>query len=199
MFAGLRQQYPLSDPGLGVEIPDHEEVEDAMDTQQAEGSYVKTGDVPPKHAPASANGNGHVWRNTAVHSRAWSKRIERRRLSAAVASSAGDVEPEHDHVDITTPAPGTTNGAAAPQPDGAAMRLEPHIRVLELLAEGRSLTQIATELGYRQQTVKNHLMTIYSRLGVQTRGKEGRRDAVAIAMQRRVIPREIERSNDWEH
>ncbi|MDP9381631.1 MAG: helix-turn-helix transcriptional regulator [Chloroflexota bacterium] len=79
------------------------------------------------------------------------------------------------------------------------MLQEPHVRVLELLAEGKTLTQIADELGYKHQTVKNYLTAIYSRLGVQTRGGEGRRDAVAIARQRRVIPREVQRSDDHEH
>jgi DNA-binding CsgD family transcriptional regulator len=79
------------------------------------------------------------------------------------------------------------------------MLQEPHVRVLELLAEEKSLSRIATELGYKQQTVKNYLMAIYGRLGVQTRGKEGRRDAVAIARERGVIPREVERSAYQEH
>jgi hypothetical protein len=199
VLAGLRRQYPWSDPGLGVEIPDQEEVEDAIETQQAEGSYVKTGDVVPKWERASANGNGHVARDTTVRSRVWSKRIDRRSLPAAAVSSAGNMEPEHHHEHATTPAPGPTNGTATPQPDGAAMLQEPHIRVLELLAEEKTLSQIAAELGYRPQTVKNYLTAIYSRLGVRTRGPQGRRDAVAIARERRVISREIEHSDDLEH
>ncbi len=199
VLAELRRQYPWSDPGLGVDIPDQDEVEDAIETQQVEGSYVKSGGALPKHAPASANGNGHVARDTAVRSRVWSKRIDRRSLPAAAVSSAGDMEPEHAHEHAATPAPSPTNGTATPQPDGASMLQEPHIRVLELLAEGKSLTQIAAELGRSPQTVKNYLTAIYSRLGVQTRGGEGRRDAVAIARERRVISHEIERSDDWEH
>jgi len=199
VLAGLRRQYPLSDPGLGVEIPDHEAVEDAVETQQVEGSYVKTGGAPIQPALTSANGNGHSARNTAVHGRARIKVIERRSPPSAAASSADDMVPEHDHDDVISPAAGPTNGTTTSQPDGAAMLQEPHIRVLELLAEGKSLSRIATELGYRHQTVKNYLNTIYSRLGVQTRGDEGRRDAVAIARERRVIAQQIERSDDWEH
>ncbi len=197
VLAGLRRQYPWSDPGLGVEIPEQEEVEEAIETQQAEGSYVKSGDLVPKRERAWGNDNGHVARDTTVRSRVWSKRIDPRSLPAAAVSSAGDVEPEHDN-GAATPA-GPTNGTNTPQPDGATMLQEPHIRVLELLAEGKSLSQVASELGYRQQTVKNHLMTIYSRLGVQTRGKEGWRDAVAIARERHVLSHEIERSDDREH
>jgi DNA-binding CsgD family transcriptional regulator len=79
------------------------------------------------------------------------------------------------------------------------MLLEPHVRALELLAEEKTLTQIAADLGYKQQTVKNYLTAIYSRLGVQTRGEQGRRDVVAIARERGVIPREVEGSDDYEH
>ncbi len=70
VLAGLRRQYLLPDPGLGAQVPDREAVEDAIQTQQTEGTYVKSGNVPPKHAPASANGNGHFGRNTAIRGRA---------------------------------------------------------------------------------------------------------------------------------
>ncbi len=199
VLAGLRRQYPLPDPGLGVELPDREAVEGAIETQQAEGAYMKSGSTHPQHMLTSAHGNGHSAWNGAIRSKARMKVIERPSPPAAAASSVGDTEPEHDHDGVTTPAPKLTRGAAPPQPDGAALLLEPHVRVLELLAEGKTLSQIAAELGYRHQTVKNYLTAIYSRLGVQTRGPQGRRDAVAIARERRVISREVEGSDDREH
>jgi LuxR family maltose regulon positive regulatory protein len=109
------------------------------------------------------------------------------------------VEPEHDQGEAKAAAPRPTNGTATAQPDGAAMLLEPHIRVLELLAEDKTLSQIAAELGYKHQTVKNYLAAIYGRLGVQTRGEQGRRDAVAIARERGVLSWEVARSGDQEH
>ena len=198
-LAPLRRSYPLPDPGLGVEIPDQGEVRDAVETRQAEGGYVEPGQAPPQPPLASASGNGHPPRNAAVRSATRIKVIERRRPAPAPVSSASEVEPEHARDETFTPTPRPTTTAPAPQPDGAAMLLEPHVRVLELLAEGRTLSQVATELGYRHQTVKNYLAAIYARLGVQTRGEEGRRDAVAIARERGVISQEIERPGDQEH
>ncbi len=66
VLAGLRRQYPLPDPGLGVELPDREEVQDAIETQQTEGTYVKSGSAPSKHTPASENGNRYSERNSAM-------------------------------------------------------------------------------------------------------------------------------------
>ncbi|MDP9381776.1 MAG: type IV secretory system conjugative DNA transfer family protein, partial [Chloroflexota bacterium] len=199
VLASLRRQYPLADPGLGAEIPDQAEVEDAIETQRAEGAYVKSGEAPPQPVPTMANGNRYSARNTAVRSATRIRVIERHRPSTTTVSSASDVDPEHDQGEAATPPPRPTNGTITPQPDGAAMLQEPHARVLELLAEGKTISQIATELGYKHQTVKNYLNTIYSRLGVQTRGDEGRRDAVAIARERHVISQDVERSGDQEH
>jgi len=41
--------------------------------------------------------------------------------------------------------------------------------VLDLIAQGRSNAQIATELGIREQTVKGHLWRLYRKLGVSNR------------------------------
>lgn len=43
------------------------------------------------------------------------------------------------------------------------------LQILELLAQGKSNKQIAAELGIGEQTVKNHLYSIYLKLGVTNR------------------------------
>lgn len=56
--------------------------------------------------------------------------------------------------------------------------------VLELLVEGCSNREIATRLHVSESTVKNHLHTIYSKLGVDSRAQ-----AVSEAMRRGLVER----------
>ncbi len=168
VLVGLRRQYPLSDPGLGVKIPDQEAVQDAIHTQQDEGEYMQSGDVPPRVVPGSASGGGHPAPN-------------RDTIAATTEVSA---VPDPDDVVIS------------PQPDGAHLLQGVHVRVLELMAEGSTNAQIAVALDLKEQSVKNYVNTIYGRLGIQTRGEQGRRDAVAVARARRVISPKVSRDGD---
>lgn len=72
----------------------------------------------------------------------------------------------------------TRNEPSANFAQGA--RLSPReIEVLSLLAQGRSNKEIAQEMGISYQTVKNHLASLFRKLGV-----EDRTQAVVYALQR---------------
>ncbi len=58
-----------------------------------------------------------------------------------------------------------------------------HLEVLELIGRGLNSRQMAQALGVGQQTVVNLCTTIYTRLGVEARGEEGRREAYERARQ----------------
>ncbi|MDP9350972.1 MAG: LuxR C-terminal-related transcriptional regulator [Chloroflexota bacterium] len=67
------------------------------------------------------------------------------------------------------------------------------------MATGASNAEISDRLGLKGQAVKNHVYAIYGKLGVQTRGPQGRRDAVTIARERGVISREVVHCSEQEH
>ena len=54
--------------------------------------------------------------------------------------------------------------------------------VLRALVSGARSSQIASQLGITERTVKAHLANIYQKLGVESRSA-----AVAVAMQRRPV------------
>lgn len=56
------------------------------------------------------------------------------------------------------------------------------MQVIRMIAEGRSVPQIATELHLAPSTVKTHVQKLYEKLGVSDRGA-----AVAEAMRRRLL------------
>lgn len=185
LVAGLRRQYPLPDPGLGGEIPDHAAIRDAIETQQAEGDYVKNGGTPLDRSSRTADrrADRHSAPNTTVRGTVRVRVRRRPREAAAAVPETPSREPGDRNKEGGR---GAADGAAA-QPDGAAMLQGPHLRVLELMAQRKSNKEITAELGWKQQTIKNYVTTIYGRLGVQTRGDRGRCDAVAIARKRGVI------------
>jgi LuxR family maltose regulon positive regulatory protein len=61
---------------------------------------------------------------------------------------------------------------------------ESELRVLRLLAEGRSLREVAGELYLSQNTVKTHRRTIYRKLGANTR-----EEALERAAELDLVPR----------
>ncbi len=129
---------------------------------------MQSGNVPPRAVPGAASGGGHPAPN-------------RDTIATITEMSA---------------APDLDDGVIPPQPDGAHLLQGIHVRVLELMAEGSTNAQIGVALDLKERSVKNYVNTIYGRLGIQTRGDEGRRDAVAVARARRVISREVSRGGD---
>ena len=53
--------------------------------------------------------------------------------------------------------------------DGAPQLTRRQLEVLRLLAEGRSTSEVATELGVSTTTVRNHVANLLAALGVHTR------------------------------
>lgn len=191
VLARLRRQWPLSDPGLGAEIPVGEAIGDAIATQQAEGAYVKGGTSPGRAAAAP----DHSARNSTTRFGTRVRIVERRPVAAAAVDGGFAPPRAPDSEAGGTPLPPL---ATTPQPDGATLLTDRHVRVLALMAEGKPTAAIAGELGYKVQTVKNYTQAIYGRLGVQTRGDQGRRDAVAIARERGLVSPEPARGDDRE-
>jgi DNA-binding NarL/FixJ family response regulator/two-component sensor histidine kinase len=69
-------------------------------------------------------------------------------------------------------APGGSGPRSAELSDSAQPSLRPREReVMQLIAEGLSNRQIASRLVVSEKTVKNHISSIYSRLGVHGRGQ----------------------------
>lgn len=68
----------------------------------------------------------------------------------------------------------------SPLPQLSARELE----ILELLAQGKSNRELATQLYISEATVKTHLVHIFDKLGV-----ENRTAAIATAMEKRIIRR----------
>ena len=78
------------------------------------------------------------------------------------------------------------SGPALPQPPLANPRANLSVReteVLQALVRGARNTEIASELGISERTVKSHLAHIYQKLGVETRAA-----AVAVALDRELTP-----------
>lgn len=67
----------------------------------------------------------------------------------------------------SAPAEPATDPAAAQASLGLSIR---EAQVMELIAQGRSNTDIARELFLSEKTVKNHVNRIYAKLGAESRG-----------------------------
>jgi DNA-binding CsgD family transcriptional regulator len=80
-----------------------------------------------------------------------------------------------------TPIPATVPVADVVSPDSADLTPR-ETDVLKALVSGARSSQIATQLGISERTVKAHLANIYQKLGVDSRSA-----AVAVAMQRRLV------------
>jgi two-component system nitrate/nitrite response regulator NarL len=63
------------------------------------------------------------------------------------------------------------HGRPAAQPEAIAMLSARECEVLSLVVGGRSNQEIATELGIARNTVKNHLRSILTKLGVKNRAQ----------------------------
>ena len=72
-------------------------------------------------------------------------------------------------------------GAAASAQTGLTLR---EMEVLKAVAEGERSKEIAVRLGISERTVKAHLASIYSRLGVDSRAA-----AIAVAAQKGLLPK----------
>jgi DNA-binding CsgD family transcriptional regulator len=105
----------------------------------------------------------------------------------AVAGLVGRVPPRGTSVGsgVNGSVPGE-GGAAVPRTDGAGAEdrgLTPReIEVLRAIVSGARSSQIATDLGVTERTVKAHLGSIYQKLGVDSRAA-----AVAIAVRRAMV------------
>lgn len=73
-------------------------------------------------------------------------------------------------------------GAVGPLPPPADSLSDREVQVLRLMARGLGNKEIAERLGIRTATVKNHVHSILSKLGVR-----GRREAVRKAYERRLL------------
>ena len=66
-----------------------------------------------------------------------------------------------------------TPGSSAPGPDAPAPISARELEVIGLVADGKGNKEIARQLGIREQTVKNHLASIMTKLGVKSRLEVG--------------------------
>jgi DNA-binding NarL/FixJ family response regulator len=83
------------------------------------------------------------------------------------AASAGATR--QDRGPVLPPGPDLISDGAA---DSPGLCLRPREReIMELIAEGLSNRQIADQLVVSEKTVKNHISSIYSRLGVRGRSQ----------------------------
>ncbi len=76
----------------------------------------------------------------------------------------------------------TSRPAAIPQPDEPVGLTDRELEVLHSVARGERSKEIAVKLGISERTVKAHLASIYSKLGVDSRAA-----AIAIAAQKGLL------------
>lgn len=93
--------------------------------------------------------------------------------SKALSPSSKDFKTEPDNAsnkrEFAAPSSNTLNEASNKQVSGKAVLTERESEVLKLVAEGLSNNQIANLLVISPGTVNNHLSSIYSKLGVNSR------------------------------